>query len=201
MAKRDTSAGSKRRATSPMAGKKQTPAQKAAAAANLAKGRASKEEARRKAKEQPENTMTAGERWAMLLDGTLTVRDLDDEEIRKMRVRSVDGTFNGAGRRLPSHLAVQFQQEAIRRATEMFRTAAPRAVERLLEIADDPDAKHSDVIKALSLIMDRGLGKVPETLRVEGASAWDVLGAEAAGLDRDLADLAGEAGILDDDLA
>src|SRR5690606_26981830 len=95
MAKRETSAGRTSRA-----GREQTDAERAAGQANLAKGRARKAKAREEAKKNPRPS--AADRWAQLLDGTLTVKDLDDDEINKMRVRSADGTFNGAGRRLPS---------------------------------------------------------------------------------------------------
>lgn len=170
-----------------------TDAQREAGRANLAKGRATKAAIRAKAAE--EDRMSAQDRWAMLLSGTLTVRDLDDQEIRKMRVRSADGTFNGPGKqRLPSHLAQQFLNEAMRRANDKIRTAVPEAVKILVEIAKDPDAKHADRLKAISMLMDRGMGRVPETVRIEsGDHPWEALLTDAVGVDRDVADTSGEA--------
>jgi hypothetical protein len=37
-------------------------------------------------------------------------------------------------------------------------------------------------------LQDRQLGKAPETVRIEGASAFDSVTMEALGLDRDMAD-------------
>lgn len=168
MAKRERSGGSTRRGPA-------SDAQKAAGRANLARGRAKREKTRAEQEDNPD-AMPAKERWAMLLSGTITVKDLDDDELARMQVRSRDGSFAGRRRAVPSHIAQQMQQEGIRRATELFRTAAPAAVKRLLEIAEDPDAKNSDIIKALGLVLDRGLGRVPETIRVEDSrSGWEEL--------------------------
>ena len=168
-----------------------TPQSIAAGSANLAKGRAAKEESRRKAR--AEGRPRAKERWAQLLDGTLTVQELDDDEIKNMRPRGADGGFTGRGRKMPSHLAQQFQQEAIKRAQDRFRNAAPEAVKALIEIGTDPDVREGDRIRALMYVVDRALGKTPETIRVEGADRWSSLLDAAGGVgdvDRDLADLA-----------
>lgn len=152
--------------------------------ANLAKGREAKRKAREEAEADP-NRMSASERWARLLDGTLTVADLDEEELARMKVKGKDGTFNGPGRAVPSHLAQAMQKEGIKRATEMFRTAAPRAVKRLLEIADDPDTKDADAIRALDIVMNRGLGKMPETVLIEERSKFEDNQSSVFGVDRE----------------
>ncbi len=169
-------------------GEPATPKQRAA----LERGQRIKRE--RAAQAKKEGRMPAGDRWAMLLDGRLTVKDLDDDEIAKMRVRGRDGTFSGRRPAIPSHLAQEWQAEGIRRATDMFRTAAPLAVKRLLEIASDPDTKDSDAVRALQIVLDRGLGKVPETIRVQGQSPFDALLDGAVDLDREMADLSDDDG-------
>lgn len=167
-----------------------SPSQKAieAGQANLAKGR----ESRQRKREEAAGRDTAGERWAKLLDGTITVEDLDDDEISAMRVKGKDGVIN-RGRKMPSHLAQQFKSEAIKRAIDKFRMAAPEAVEGLLAIAGDPEAKHADRIKAYSIILERSLGRTPQEIRIEGADRWGSVldaGVDLGDLDRDLADLA-----------
>lgn len=132
--------------------------------------------------------MSAHERWGMLLSGTLSVKDLDDDEIQKMRVRGKGGQFGGRAPRVPSHLAQAFQKEGIRRATEMFRTAAPRAVKRLLDIAEDMDTKDADAIRALDIVLNRGLGKTPEIITVRDETKFDKVAGEAVGIDRTVAD-------------
>ena len=177
--------GAPRKKPGPKPGFKQTPAQKAAAERNLARGKERKREMAKQA--QAEGRETSTERWAKLLDGRLTVADLDDEEVAKMSVRAKDGTFSGSNRKLPSHLAQQFHQEAIKRANAQFRKSLNDAVKVLADIASDPDARDGDRIKAANLIIDRVLGKAVETVRIED-SRWDTVLAEAVGLDRDLDD-------------
>lgn len=167
MAERGKSAGRTKRST------RQTPAELSAGRANLAKGRAAREEKRRQGREQ--GRPTASERWGMLLSGQITVKDLDDEELRAMAVRGKDGVINKRRNMIPSHIAQAMRQEAIQRANDMVRAAAPAAMKRLLEIAADPDTKDSDAIKALSIVLERSLGKTPQEIKVDGISGFDAL--------------------------
>lgn len=171
-------------------GKSQKPTAKSVAAGreNLARGRAKREQMRKEA--EAEGAVPAGERWRMLLDGTLTVADLDDEEVSRMQVRAKDGSFSGARpKRMPSHLAQAFHREIITRAESKFRTALGDAVKVLAEIANDPDASDAVRVQAADKIINRVLGKPVETVRIEGESKWDGLLGEALDVDRDLADL------------
>lgn len=103
-----------------------------------------------------------------------------------MRVKGPGG-FVGRAPTLPSHLVQAFHREALKRAHDRIRTAVPEAVKGLLAIANDPDAKDSDRIKAYSILMDRGMGRVPETIRVEAADTWgDLLDSAMGAVDRDL---------------
>jgi hypothetical protein len=153
----------------------------------LEKGRKSKDAQRKKAKK--EGRPKAGDRWAKLLDGTLTVKDLDDQEVAKMRVRGADGGFTGKGRAIPSHLAQAFHQEAISRANDKLRTAAPEAVQALLDIGRDPDVKEGDRVRALMYVVDRALGKTPETVNIKSDDPWADL-IRNGGTVRDARDLA-----------
>lgn len=177
MAKRDDAAARKEAMSS-------RERQAAAGRANLEKGR--KKKLAMKEQAEREVRTTAGERWAMLLDGRLSVRDLDDEEIRRMSVRAKDGTI-ARGRTMPSHIAQAYTAETIRRAQKMFREHLPKAIEALGTVVTDPDASNADKIKAANIIVDRVMGKALERVHVEGPSPFDALSAEAIGLDRDLA--------------
>lgn len=166
----------------PKRGESATPAQRAA----LKRGQKKRADALSNNPAPP-----ARDRWAKLLDGTLTVRDLDDAEIAKMRVKGKGGTFSGKAPAIPSHLAQQFRSEAIRRAKEQINLATPEVTKELLKIARDADTKDSDRIKVLMYLMDRQLGKTPDTIRVEGESDFDSMLRRAVGLDREVADAAG----------
>lgn len=161
-----------------------TPQSIAAGKANLAKGR--KKKADQAAEAKSAEVPTASARWRKLLDGSLTVRDLDDTEISKMRVRGADGGFSGRRPAIPSHLAQAMRNEAIRRAKESINANTNVVVKELIKLATDPDTKDSDRIKVLMYLADRQLGKTPEVVRVEGESKFDKMLSEAVGLDRDL---------------
>lgn len=178
---------------SPAASSKRSAARQAAidkGTANLAKGREARKKQREAAKDNDRETQT--ERWRRLLDGSLSVRDLDDEEVQRMRVKGKDGTFNGPMPSMPSHLAQQFHREILNRANAQFRTALGDAVKMLAGVVSDPEASNNDKIKAANLIIDRVMGKAVETVRVEAGTDFDSLLRDAAGLDvnRDLDDAA-----------
>lgn len=167
----------------PKRGEPATPAQRAA----LERGQAAR---KKKLSVPKKDGETQRERWSRLLDGTLTVRELTDEEIKRCRVHGRGGAFSGPAPRLPSHLAQAFTQEAIRRAKGKIVQSMPEVTKTLLEIAHDPEVKVSDRVKVLMYLADRGLGKAPETIRVEADSDFDRLLREV-----DLArDMVGEPG-------
>lgn len=168
----------------PKRGESATPAQRAAAKVNLAAGQAK----RAKMLKDGEGGQNTQDRWAMLIDGRLSVRDLDDAEIRKMRVRGVGGTFAGNARRLPSHLAQQFADERNRRAVGDLGKALPMAIKALKDILDDPDTDAAVKVRVADMIINRNLGKTPETLRVQTDNAWGTMLSEVE-LKRDLEDL------------
>lgn len=178
------------RATRPKQQAPRTQAALDAGRANLAKGRESKEAAAAEAKAR--GAKRAGERWAMLLDGRLTIKELDDEEIKKGRVRGADGGFTGRRAAVPSHLMQQFQGEAIRRAKEKIVQATPEVTKILLDMLRDEDVPVAQRVKIGMYLMDRQLGKAPETIRVEGASEFDKVTMEALGLDREMVDMLGD---------
>jgi hypothetical protein len=152
------------------------------------------ERRKKKFAEPGEHDESQTTRWRKLLDGQLTVKDLTDEEIARNRVHGKGGNFSGPAPRLPSHLVQAFQQEGLRRANDKFRTAVPEAVKLLIEIGRDPEVKESDRIRALQYVIDRALGKTAETVRIEGASKFDILSEQALDLDRELQDLEDGAG-------
>lgn len=170
-----------------------SPAQQSQTAKTNAKARTNAKR-RRDADKEHATGIPHSERWAALLSGQLTVADLDDEEIAHGRLRSADGSFVGRRPAIPSHLAQQMRSEYMRRIGDKFTQALPDLVDILVDIAKDPEAKHGDKIKAITLVTDRVMGKAVETVRVEGASAFDQMLADAVGVDRDLADDAESAG-------
>ena len=163
-----------------------TDAERAAGRKNLERGRKAKQA--RAAAARAEDRETADERWSKLLDGTLTVADLDDEEVRRCKVRARDGSFN-RGRAVPSHLAQQFQSELLKRAQGKLREALPAAIMTLMELAQDPECPEAVRKSAADSIVNRVLGKAPETVNIKTDDHWGKLLGEALDVDRELRDL------------
>lgn len=186
MAKRETAATASKRSGPMPKGGKQTPAQKKAGEANLAKGRAKMNEQRAKAK--AEGRERAGVRWAKVLDGTLTVKDLDDEEVRRGQVRGADGGFTGTRPAVPSHLVEQFHKEHLARVMSKFKDGVGDAVQLLVDAVTDPDVKMETRVKAADMLINRVFGKAPETIRIQGADRFEGVVAEAVGLERNIPD-------------
>jgi hypothetical protein len=165
---------------------KQTAAE--ASKTGLHKGHETRSRTAREARER--GAPKAKERWAMLLSGTLTVQELDDDEIRRMRLRSRDGSFSGRARPVPSHIAVAMQKEGMERARRKALAGAQGGVEAIVSIANNPE--HKDQFRAAQWLAERGLGKTPDVVRIEGTSEFDRVSAKAVGLDRTVADEAAD---------
>ena len=154
------------RRTSPMKGRKQNEAQRAA----FERGRAKRDENNKKRREAREAGVPT--RASLLLDGKITVKDMDDEELSRMRCRDRAGGFSGGTPSWPAHLARQMQRELIRRGGDEFSGAYLLAIKTLKDIAKDPSEKAADRVKAAVTIIERVSGKVPEkVLHADGT--WD----------------------------
>lgn len=156
-------------------GRPRTPAQRAQIEAAMAKGREGRQRKRDEAKGK--NLPTASERWAMLLDGTITVKDLDIEELKAMRVRGKDGVINKRRATIPSHLAHAMRNEFISRAMTKMEDALPEVIDALVEIAKDPDAQESSRVKAIGMVMERVMGRTALDVHVSG-SGFDEVAAQ-----------------------
>lgn len=161
-----------------------TPQSVKAGKKNLAKGRAAMDAQRAKAKE--EGLPPAGERWRMLLSGTLKVSDLDDDEIRKMRLRGADGGFGGRRPALPSHIAEQFSNEQMRRIKSKVRAVGLKAAEGLVALAEDPETSDAVRKDCYRILLEHAIGKAPQhvTVTETTGSTWDDLTMDGLPIDR-----------------
>lgn len=152
---------------SPMAGRKASPRQLETGAAGRAKRNAmAKESARRRA---------AGEktRHQKLLDGELTVRDLDDDELSKGRCRDLGGGFAGRAPHMPAHLQQQMNRELLKRGNDRFSQSFLKLIDVLVTIAQDPEEKAADRIKAATQGIERIAGKVPDKVQINSDGTWE----------------------------
>lgn len=160
-----------------------TPAWLKAGTENLAKGREKKKAMAEEGKKSGRDDV--GVRWAKMLDGSMTVKDLSIEELNRMQLVGKDGTFSGRGRAIPSHIAQAMRNETIRRAQGALLASVHDAAMALGKIINDPEASSADITRASNIVMDRVLGKPTETVVITNESEWDKGVRESINLDRE----------------
>ncbi len=112
-------------------------------------------------------------RWQQLLDGDLSIDDLDDEELAKGRCRDKDGGFSGRPPKMvPRELSDRMRSELLKRGDALFAGAFVQAIEALGAIAASAEAKESDRINAAKYVIERVAGKVPDKVEVRAADPW-----------------------------
>lgn len=109
-------------------------------------------------------------RWSRLLSGEIKVTDLDDEELAKMKTRDRLGGFTGRpSKYIPRKLEQEMRAEFLKRQQQGLEDAVPIAVAALSEVAKNAPAK--DRIAAASILLERAMGKVAQTVDVTQHSA------------------------------
>jgi hypothetical protein len=141
------------------------------AAGRAARAKKQAEQKKRKEELGPEATKS---RHQMLLEGELSVDDLDEEELKHFRGRDIDGEFKGRIRPIPAKLAGQIRQRLLNKMQANIEGFLPRAVAILEDIAESSD-QDSARVKAVDLLLQRGAGKVPDVVRVGAEDPWDII--------------------------
>jgi hypothetical protein len=101
----------------------------------------------------------------------------DDEELIRGQRRDRNGRWSG---RPPKVVPTAVHGELVRRrlskAAELLRESVVDAALLLREVVTDEDADYGDRIKAANLIIERVMGKTPESLlvKVEHEPPWAV---------------------------
>ena len=113
--------------------------------------------------------VTIPPRVQALLDGTVDVSDLDDEELVRGYMRSKDGSFKG---RMPKVVPKAIHDKMIRelfsRADDMLRASLLDSVTVMSQVAADPEATPGERLKAAQWIYERVRGKVPTDVHITG---------------------------------
>ena len=113
-------------------------------------------------------------RHQMLIDGELSVKELDSQELSKFRGRDIDGEFKGRTAPLPARIHSQIRQRLLQTMQEGFEGFLPRAQAILEDIAETSE-QDSARVKAVDLLLQRGAGKVPDIVRVGAEDPWDAI--------------------------
>lgn len=108
-------------------------------------------------------TLRVSARMQALMDGEISIEDLDDEEIFKGQIRADDGTFRG---RKPDVIPRKFYdmatQELLRRWQQKVNTQLDPMLKVLQELATSPKVAADARYKSAVYLIERAAGKVPE---------------------------------------
>lgn len=100
---------------------------------------------------------------ADLIEEPATIHDWDDEELERGQRKAKDGSFRG---RPPTIIPAECHQELTRRvferANRLMRNNLEEAIHELTRIATSDFSDDNAKIKAIAMMMDRVLGKVPD---------------------------------------
>ena len=107
-------------------------------------------------------------RYAQLLNGTLSVEDLDDDELAQGRLKSIDGSFRGRPPRVvPADLVQAMRREWLSRAEAKLRDALmEKGIGTLVSLAENEDIDPAVRLRAADKIIERTMGKVPDRVHV-----------------------------------
>lgn len=110
----------------------------------------------------------ASARVGDLMDDPESIKDWDDEELEHGYRRDKNGRFTGRPPRVVPHVCYQELQRRFReKAHRELAKNAKTAVDALLEIVKSNMADDKARVAAAKIILDRSLGKEPQTLDIE----------------------------------
>jgi len=105
------------------------------------------------------------------MDGTLSVEDLDDEEVMRGQLKARDGTFKGGvPLSIPREFYTAIRIEQQKRFTEGLNPLVLKALDTLAYVMKpDYRAQPGDAakVKAATYIIDRFAGKTPENVQLK----------------------------------
>lgn len=132
---------------------------------------------RKKTPEERRLTGTIPDRYAAFARGDITIDDLDEDEIMRGQFRGKDGSFKG---RPPKYVPREFATALVQKQHELVATKISGLVNQafatLSDVMGKPFPQPGDAarVKAAQLILERYLGRVPESLNVKvQQSDWD----------------------------
>lgn len=107
-------------------------------------------------------------RYAQLVNGVISIEDLDDEEVSRGQLRASDGSFRGRPPKLVPHDLVQaMRREWLSRAESRLRDALLKSgIGTLVALADDDTVDPGVRLRAAEKIIERTMGKVPDKVVV-----------------------------------
>lgn len=136
-------------------------------------------------------------RMADLLNGDLSVDDLDDEELMSGMLRDKTGKLNSRNKLIPKSMHQELMRRILQRGQEKIRSDYFKALDVVGDIMDDSNNDPAIRLRAANMIIERIAGKTPEKveLSVEVKKYEEV----AVNILRELPDDIEEAELVDED--
>lgn len=114
------------------------------------------------------------DRYRDLMDGTLPIEDLDDEEVVRGMLRASDGTFKGRPpKAMPRDLYLKMQAEAAKRWDNKLKGMVSLSIEALERIVT---SGRSEMVRyqAATYLIERTMGKTPERIQISAeVKRWE----------------------------
>lgn len=103
-----------------------------------------------------------------LIDGKITIKDLDSEEIMRGRVRGPAGGFDGKPYSVvPRQFFEALKAEQMRLWQQKFDEAVEPAMQALLGLVNGQKVSHDAKYKAAVFLIERAAGKTPDKVEVK----------------------------------
>lgn len=117
--------------------------------------------------------MRVGKGTTRILTGQEDLSQWEDEELRMGQKRAKNGRFSGAPPKIvPKAVHDELVRRTLANAQNLMRENLETAVQVLVEIIQGQDTEDKDRLRAISMIMDRVMGKAPERVEVSVEKPW-----------------------------
>jgi len=108
-----------------------------------------------------------------VITGQDDLSEWSDEELREGRRRDKHGGWMGVTPKIvPKALHDELIRRTLLQANELMRENLPAAVEMLVALATNEGVEAKDRLRAISMILDRVMGKSPDKVEISGQSPW-----------------------------
>jgi hypothetical protein len=107
-------------------------------------------------------------RWQQLIDGDITVEDLDLDELARGHVKDKTGNFRGRPpKTVPAELFRSFKVEFQKRAQSKIEGYTELALNALVDVASNKRQAGMARVNAANALLERSLGKVTDKVQQE----------------------------------
>lgn len=108
------------------------------------------------------------DRMKDLVEGRISIDDLDDEEVLRGELRDKNGNFTGQKSALvPRQFHDAVRRRIIQDTDMLLRKDYQAVVANLVRIATDPRVAAREQLAAAQYVMERVIGKIPEKMEIK----------------------------------